>query len=344
MESTKLRLSLTNDALGGAAIADARVHEALSTPTTANVTVLVDEPIDPKALVGTKATLTALVDDAPARTWDLLVVAVQFESERGRTRLAYSIQLAHPLALLSYRTDVRMFQKMSVQDMVNDVLQRAALGLSPAWHLKRSLSPRVYCVQYRETDFQFVKRLLEHEGIFFICNDGDGDGLTLADDPSAFTPIDGDATVAFVEGEHGAGVHQLDVDYAWITDKVTLRDWNHETPLVQLEGTTTVGSTVMSEAYEFPGGFSQHADAGPLAQVRAEQLASQQAVGTGLADNLAFRPGRTFTLTDTSRDSLNTSWALREVTHSFAILQLEREREEDARRRAPSRPAPTASS
>jgi type VI secretion system secreted protein VgrG len=327
MQSTKLRLALTNDALGSVDVAHAVVREALSTPTTAHVTLFVDDALDEEAPIGTKATLKALVDDALTRTWDLVVIAVRFEAARA-DKLVYSVELAHPLALLAHQSDVRMYQKVSVQDIVDDVVQRATTGLSPAWHLKRSLSPRTYCVQYRETDLDFVSRLLEHEGIFYVPNDGDGDGFTLADDKNAFAPIDGNATVAFVEGEHGEGVHELDVEYSWVTDRVTLRDWNHETPTIQLQATSAVSGTVACEAYEFPGGFSVSADGGALAQVRAEELASRQAIATGRSDQLAFRPARSFTLSGTSRDPLNADWVLRSVTHSFVILRLEREDDE----------------
>ena len=323
MDSTKLRLALTNAALGHVEVGSARVQEALSVPTSARVTFLVNDPIDEQSAVGTKATVDAKVDDAVARSWELVVVGVRYESSRGG-QLVYSVELAHPLALLAYRSDVRMFQNMSVKDIVEDVLRRANLGLSPAWHLKRTLPARVYCVQYRETDLDFISRLLEHEGISYVCNYDDGTGLTFVDNSDAFKPIEGNDTVALVEGEHGEGVQEIDVEYSWTTDQVTLRDYNHEKPGVTLESTITIGNDKAGAVYEFPGGFSEPSNGKDLATIRAEEVASRQVVAKGRADNLAFRAARKFTLSGTSRDSLNVEWLLRAVTHSFVVLRLER--------------------
>jgi type VI secretion system secreted protein VgrG len=311
-------LAFTNGPIGKVRIDGATVREALSTPTSAQVRIAADHALDVEAPLGTAATLEVKRDGATERTWHLKVVEVRFE-RMAIDEYEYTVLLAHPLAFTSYRADVRMFQKTSVDKVVEDVLQRASTGLTPKWHLKRTLPTREYCVQYRETDFDFVSRLLEHEGIFYECDAGDGTGFSLSDNKDAFKPIDGDEHVAYVAQTEADGVCDFVVEYGWTTDKVTVKDWNFDLPKVTLEASEDVGSTFMGEVYEFPGGFSDTSQASDIALVRAEEVASRQVVGWGRSNDPRFRPARKFKLTSTSRDSLNDEWSLRAVTHTFTV-------------------------
>ena len=321
--ATDLRLSLTCGALGTVDAASATVREGISTPTQALVRILTDAPIDVTTPVGAKATLSATVDGVPSRTWALVVVSVRHEAVRGE-KLRYAIELANPLHLLRFRSDVRINQKMTAIDIVSGVLSRSTIGLSPTWKVTRTLPVRVYCVQHRETDFDFISRLLEHDGIFYVCNDGDaGDALTLSDAPSSFVPIDGTAEVRLAEGDRQGGVQELEVEYAWTTDQVAVRDWNFLFPSTPLDGVTTVGQTVDGATFEFPGSFSSMDEGTALATVRGERVGSCLQVGRGHSDVLSFRPGRTFELAGASREPLNTTWLVRDVVHTFDILKLE---------------------
>jgi type VI secretion system secreted protein VgrG len=318
MTSTGYVLTFTNGPVGKARVEGATVREALSTPTSAQVRIAVDHALDVEAPLGTAGTLEVKLGAATQRTWHLKVAEVRFD-RKTIDEYHYTVLLAHPLALLSYRADVRMFQKMSVDKIVEDVLQSASTGLTPTWHLNRALPTREYCVQYRETDFDFVSRLLEHEGIFYECDAGDGTGFTLADNKDAFKPIDGDEHVPYVSAFGADGIDDFVVEYGWTTDKVTVRDWNFDLPKVKLESSADVGSTFMGEVYEFPGGFSEPPQASDIALIRAEEVASRQVTAWGRSNDIRFRPARKFKLTSTSRDSLNDEWSLRGATHVFTI-------------------------
>jgi len=320
MTSTGYVLAFTNGPIGTSRVEAATIREALSVPTSARVQIALDHPLDVEAPLGTAGTLEVKVGSTTERTWHLKVVEVRFD-RATIDEYHYTVLLAHPLALLSYRADVRMFQKMSVKEIVEDVLQRASTGLTPTWHLNRTLPKREYCVQYRETDFDFVSRLLEHEGIFYECDAGDGTGFSLSDNKDAFKPIDGDEHVPYVNSFREDGVDDFVVEYGWTTDKVTVKDWNFDLPKVKLEASEDVGSSFMGEMYEFPGGFSDPPGAKDIALIRAEETASRQVVATGRSNDLRFRPSRKFKLTSTSRDALNDEWSLRGATHTFTIRQ-----------------------
>src|SRR5262249_60772178 len=88
------------------------------------------------------------------------------------------------LWLLTVRTGSRIFQNTSVPDVVRQVLDDAELEAT--FQLTREYPPRNYCVQYRESAFDFVSRLMEEEGIWFAFRHTEsGHELVLADDPAA---------------------------------------------------------------------------------------------------------------------------------------------------------------
>jgi type VI secretion system secreted protein VgrG len=236
-------------------------------------------------------------------------------------KFTYAVTLRHELDLLRFRSDVRMFQQQDAKDVVSQVLTAAAIPASDvAWRVTRTLPKRVYCVQYRESDFAFVSRLVEDEGIFYvITDDSGGTKVTFADSKDAFAPIDGDTTVPFVE-QFGVGVREFWLESSSTPDGVCLQDWNYETPSINLKSPSTYGSDPQwGERFEFPGGYQTPADGSALAQIRMEELIAQKVVGQGTSDCIAFRPGAWFELTGPSNTKLAQKYVLRSVRHEFTI-------------------------
>ena len=99
--------------------------------------------------------------------------------------------------LLTLFNDCRIFQNMAVPDIVQKVFSDR--GFSDfANRVTGTYPPREYCVQYRETDFNFISRLLEDEGIFyFFEHDADKHTLVLADQPTAFVACPGQSQLAY---------------------------------------------------------------------------------------------------------------------------------------------------
>src|SRR5271165_6012547 len=98
---------------------------------------------------------------------------------------------------LTLFNDCRIFQNMAVPDIVQKVFSDRGFT-DYANRLTGSYEPREYCVQYRETDFNFISRLLEDEGIFyFFEHEQDKHTLVLADQPSAFVNCPGQFQLAY---------------------------------------------------------------------------------------------------------------------------------------------------
>src|SRR5207248_63572 len=98
---------------------------------------------------------------------------------------SYRAEIVPWLWLLTQTADCRIFQKKSIPDIIQQVFKD--LGFTDfKLDLRRKFEPREYCVQYRETDFNFVSRLMEQYGIFYYFEHASGKHtLVLGDSPSA---------------------------------------------------------------------------------------------------------------------------------------------------------------
>ena len=88
----------------------------------------------------------------------------------GATFLRYRAEIAPKFWLLTRKAQCRIFQQMTVPDILKKVLT----GLTIDDQIQGTFDPRDYCVQYRETDFDFASRLMEEEGIFYFFKHTDG--------------------------------------------------------------------------------------------------------------------------------------------------------------------------
>jgi type VI secretion system secreted protein VgrG len=169
-----------------------RVQEALDQLPIVDLEVVCPEPdVDLEALVGKTASFTMLTGYVHAvrgmRTWNGIASrAEQLRSlERGRDGTivlsTYAIRIVPTLYVLSLRKTSRIFQRLSIPDIVDALLQE--WRIAPTWQIDRSKYPKLEVkIQYEETDLDFFRRLLEEAGITFICmSEGDDEKLILSD-------------------------------------------------------------------------------------------------------------------------------------------------------------------
>jgi type VI secretion system secreted protein VgrG len=178
---------------------------------------------------------------------------------------SYYAEVVPWLWLLTLSADCRIFQDMTVPDIITKVFKdRGFLDFRPA--LKRTYTKWDYCVQYRETDFNFVSRMMEQEGIYYFFEHAQGKHtLVLADSPEAHVPCPGQPQARF-EPEAGFGGRE-DVISGWQTEramrpgKYTLRDYHFETPSKTLEVNRSTafpaGNNGKLAIYDYPGEYAQ---------------------------------------------------------------------------------------
>ncbi|WP_441292249.1 type VI secretion system Vgr family protein [Sorangium sp. KYC3313] len=322
-----LSLSLECGAIpGGLAATSAVVVEAISQPTHATVELVGPDDLDLERPVGEKAHLSLAIDGAPVRHFHLVVSAVRFDGVQHGHQRRYVVELVHELALLSLRSDVRMFQEKDAKAIVSEVLEGAGVpGSDVAWSLQRALGERTYCVQYRETDLNFASRLLEHEGIhYFIHDDSGGTHVTFADAQSSFPPIEGVAQWSIVEGrEHGAGVLDFELETIATPESAAVGDYNFETPQIDLTSSHAGAASPRGERFEYAAGHRTPDEGAALAKIRCEELLARARVGTGHSDRWTFRAGSWFELENTAAAYLSQKYLLTSVRHEIVIRGLD---------------------
>jgi type VI secretion system secreted protein VgrG len=304
-------IEITCSALGDAFADSATVTEEISKPIRAEVAVETKQAVAADDLIGQDAVVSW-----GDRHFALVVTEVENpDLDGGATR--YNLILEHRMALLRYRRDHRTFLEKSVKDIVFEVIKAAGLT-SPTWSASRGGAPRTACVQYGETDYDFVQRLCADEGVFWFAPDDASEAkITFADAASAFEDIPGKAEIGF-EGENvDGGIIDISFEHVVTAGAVSLIDYDFEKPGVDLTSRYTIDDSPAGEHFEYPGGFTTQADGAAYAKIRAEEIASTKVRVTGIASRHAMAAAKKFELSSQYEGAPSGKFLLRRVEHSF---------------------------
>ena len=294
-------------------------HEGVSRPYWFNVKALSDDPnIDMKGLLVQPAVLTFQLDDETERHVHSLVNGIKLLEYGEDGKAAYELELVPWLSFLTYFYNSRIFQNKSVPDIIEKIFSDRGYT-DYRLNLQGSYNPREYCVQYRETDFNFISRLMEDEGIFYYFEQSeDKHTLVLADANSAFTPCPNMATARYVPDEGAARVEgivaALHHEYHVSTGTASLTDYDFEKPNTDLFA--TLSGDQLGEFYDYPGGYITKDDGDRYARVRLEEREAEIATVRGRGTCMGFECGYKFTLEDHYRDETNQDYSILSLDHT----------------------------
>lgn len=294
--------------------------------------VAADSAVDFGGIVGQAVTVSIDLADG-GRRWINGIVS-RFAQTGGDLRLStYRAEVVPWTWLLTRRTDCRIFQNRNVEEIVEAVFDK--LGFTDyEFKLNASYEPLVNCVQYRETDFAFVSRLLEAAGIFYYFRHEDGKHtLVLADAASHIEPVAGQET-ARLDPSPESRKEEDHIDSWWAEQilqpgNYALTDYNFIDPgtdlLVGAASTVKVANNARYEVYDYPGhyvnlggendGKLDKGDA--LVQVRREEGDCRACLHRGEGACRAFASGYRFDLEGHARGEFNASYLLTSVTHAL---------------------------
>ncbi|MDY7230917.1 type VI secretion system Vgr family protein [Hyalangium rubrum] len=270
-------------------------------------------------LPGTEALLTIQIGEAPVRYVHGRVRRAESLGQLGG-RWLYRVQVAPKLERLRQMRKSRIFQEKAVPDIVKAVLGEA--GVEHRLALSGSYATREYCVQYRESDFDFISRLLESEGIFYFFEHAEGSHtLVLGDGPNAHADLPGGAKLPLREDD----ARVYDVEFVSRMERVhrlrpgavMLRDFDFVKPALDLSTTSTSAEGLSElELYDYPGEYVAPGVGKSVSKVRMEEKAqgAQTYTGRSLCPRLA--PGYLIEVEKPGDGTFCGQYLVEEVEHS----------------------------
>jgi type VI secretion system secreted protein VgrG len=268
-------------------------------------------------VVGKNVTLRIYDTDGKERHWNGFVSRFS-QGAQDRRLTAYRAEMVPWLWFLTRTADCRIFQNQKVPDIIQKIFSDLKFH-DFELRLYGNYTPRDYCVQYRETDFNFVSRLMEEEGIcYYFDHQESKHVLVLADDSTAHKPCPSQATARC--GFYGEGItYTEDLVTEWHHREEfrpgawAQTDYNFETPSTSLA--ITVNGKNPYEIYEFPGEHRVRSEGDKLAKIRLQEQTAPCVVSQGQSMCRHFSSGFQFTLQDHYRKDLNQAYLLTAVRH-----------------------------
>lgn len=226
-------------------------------------------------LLGQKVSIEVTLPDQSSRYFHGIISSFS-QGGRNLRFTRYSAELVPQFWLLTRQVRSRIFQQMSVKDILTTVLD----GLDLSWKAQGTFLPRDYCVQYRESDFHFASRLMEEEGIYyFFEHTADSHVMVIADTPQSHPEIPEPSKLIYDEIEGGTRseerIFRWEKSQNLRSGKYTLWDHCFELPGKNLEAGKTIVETVQAgkvahklkvggndafEIYDYPGAYAQRFD------------------------------------------------------------------------------------
>lgn len=279
--------------------------------------------IDPPQLLGKQVTFHVL-SHRKKRHFTGIVSRFMQGPAMSRDYRSYRLEVVPELWLLTHRVDCRIFQNKTVPDIINEVLQDAGVAAYEPIGLK-SHPEHEYCVQYNESDFAFISRLMEEEGIVYFFKHGAGSHkMVLTDDTSAYYDIEEkEIEVRYISAE---SLGAVDAVNAWerherfIPQRWAHTDYNFKSPQNDLK--SDVKSVVELqrpgkwEIFDWRGDYGDKGRGRDLAKLRMESQEAAYTVVEGSGFCRFFTAGGKFTVKrhDAAQERDKT-WVLASVHH-----------------------------
>ena len=305
-------------------------REALSGLFEFRVRLLGESPsISAKTLLGqdlsVEVDLTTEKDGGGKRFLSGQVVQFAYAGKDGDF-YAYEAVLRPWLWLATRRSDFKIFQFKTVPDIIQEVL--GPYGFGVVNKLSGSYREWDYCVQYNETDLNFVSRLMESEGIYYFFEHAQGSHkLVLCDGIGSHKPVEGGPSrVPYYPGDRAAHVHDEDFIDGWrfaediASGHFASDDYDFTKPkalLDALQQQPAGHSRDHYELYHWPGGYTDMGDGENYARVRIEQQKAARETMQGEGNTRRLAPGYLFDLALYPRGDQNKQYLIEAVSYHF---------------------------
>ncbi|WKB53292.1 type VI secretion system Vgr family protein [Eleftheria terrae] len=281
------------------------------------------EDLDPDAILGKKVAVRVEQAMGPHRVFSGHATRFSQVGVAGRFHL-YRLTVRPWLWFLTRTANCRIFQQMKVPDILKQVFDTHGDIATTEFELTAQYREWEYCVQYRETDFDFVSRLMEQEGIYYYFrHEGDKHTMVLADSYRAHDAQPGCERLPFLPREQAARAEVEHVSQWSFGREIQPVRYVHdnfdpEKPRVKLQSMAAVqrGHELSHfEVYDYPDKHTTAADGEFYARVRLEELQSRFEIAHGETNSRGLAVGHLFHLFGQPRPDQNREYLVLGATY-----------------------------
>ncbi len=238
----------------------------------------------------------------------------------GHFHSFFQMDMVPALARLSLRTNCRIFQQHNVQMIIEQLLQEMEI-LDVAWNLSLPHPNREYCVQYGESDLDFLQRLIAEEGICYYFEQQSKKQVVVFTDNTANNPklpcaIKFNSMASTQSSE--PFISQLNVASELMFSSVQLKDYSFKKPTYSFQKTARASNNHLSphyECFDFPGRYKDGDIGHTYSQHRIEAEHAHHNVTSGTGDHPLLSAGYQFTLIEHIEALFNDTWLVVGVKH-----------------------------
>jgi type VI secretion system secreted protein VgrG len=308
------------------------MRDALSTPFEIEVMLAsADFDIDLDRLLGAGLGVEIKPHEGERRFFHGLVAHIELAGTAPRAAI-FRATLRPWLWFLRHKKDCRIFQNETVPEILKHVFKGNGFVDFSDRGLGGTYEKRDYCVQYCESDFDFVCRLMEDEGIYYhFTHEADRHKLILCDSMAAHSSASGYANTLY-RPHQGTGHYQSEALFEWRETRAitsgayALRDYDFEHPKANLEArarTPSKHARADFEVFEYPGSCAKAAQASAYAKLRLEALQVPYQRYSGAGNLRGVGVGHLITLAEHPRTGLNKEYLVIGAEHEVVSAEHE---------------------
>ncbi|NCH72602.1 type VI secretion system Vgr family protein [Cronobacter dublinensis] len=259
--------------------------------------------LDIKGLLGKPVTIEIRNSSLTPRllNGDIIRLSQEGQDENGERYYRYRATLCPALWYLTQNRDFRIWQEKTVPEIIRALLNEYQIPFE--LQLCGEYRNWGYCVQYNESDFDFISRLMEHEGIYYYFrHESESQTLVITDSPFKHRPLQGYDIInwnipANKTPANAEGIHSWRISGAITPSLYSHDDYDFRKPRARLfEARENPRSFAArkAEIYDWPGRYTDHQHGQNYVKVRQQELESKHEQMSGSATSLGIAPGFTF--------------------------------------------------
>lgn len=242
------------------------------------------------------------------------------QGDSGKRLTRYQITLVPQLAYLEHSSHQRIFQQKTVPQIIALVLEAQDIQANTfVFRLSGQYPEREYCVQFDETDLQFIQRLCVESGIHYhFQHSPERHLLVFGDDQSVFRQPDQDTSYLAGSGmvAGAPAIKRFMLRLETRTAGVNLRAYDFKKPSLVLESTASSAQRPCLDEQRYPGDFTDRAHGKYLAQRVLERHRSDFRQASGISDQPALVTGQFLKMADHPRQEWNDLWLVTQLHHT----------------------------